>query len=232
MMYCIKCGVQLADSETQCPLCRTRVFHPDLPCGGGEALYPKEKYPAARRRSFWPQAMLTAIFLLPLLTVLLCDLQFNGGVTWSGYVMGALVAAYAIFVLPTWFKRYYPVIFVPCSFGAAGLYLLYINLFTGGDWFLSFALPLVGGVGILVTAVVTLMVYLPRGRFYIFGGAFMALGIFMLPVELLMDVTFSAFNFMGWSFYPMVALVLLGGLLIFLGICRPARETMERKFFL
>jgi hypothetical protein len=35
-----------------------------------------------------------------------------------------------------------------------------------------------------------------------------------------------------WSLYPLTALVLLGGMLIFLAICRPARETMERKFFL
>ena len=35
-MYCIKCGVELADSEKVCPLCGTRVFHPDLPCGSGE----------------------------------------------------------------------------------------------------------------------------------------------------------------------------------------------------
>ena len=41
-MYCIKCGVELADSERVCPLCGTRVFHPDLPCGqgGGRAALP------------------------------------------------------------------------------------------------------------------------------------------------------------------------------------------------
>jgi len=32
--------------------------------------------------------------------------------------------------------------------------------------------------------------------------------------------------------YPFVALVLLGGYLIFLGIHRPARESIERKFFI
>ena len=37
-MFCVKCGVELADSEKVCPLCGTRVFHPDLPCGSGEAL--------------------------------------------------------------------------------------------------------------------------------------------------------------------------------------------------
>ena len=29
-MYCVKCGVQLADTEKSCPLCGTRVYHPDL----------------------------------------------------------------------------------------------------------------------------------------------------------------------------------------------------------
>ena len=29
-MYCVKCGVRLADTEKVCPLCATRVYHPDL----------------------------------------------------------------------------------------------------------------------------------------------------------------------------------------------------------
>lgn len=44
-MYCIKCGVELADSERVCPLCGTRVFHPDLPCGQGEPPYPPADHP-------------------------------------------------------------------------------------------------------------------------------------------------------------------------------------------
>ena len=41
-MYCIKCGVELADSEKVCPLCGTRVFHPDLPQAQGEPPYPPQ----------------------------------------------------------------------------------------------------------------------------------------------------------------------------------------------
>lgn len=29
-MYCIKCGVKLADSEKKCPLCNTIVCHPEF----------------------------------------------------------------------------------------------------------------------------------------------------------------------------------------------------------
>jgi hypothetical protein len=50
--------------------------------------------------------------------------------------------------------------------------------------------------------------------------------------EFLSVITFGLDRFFGWSFYPLVVAGLLGGLLIFLAICRPARETMERKIFL
>ena len=51
-------------------------------------------------------------------------------------------------------------------------------------------------------------------------------------MELLLGITFDKLLFIGWSWYPLIALVLLGGMLIFLAICRPAREKMERRFFL
>lgn len=44
-MYCVQCGVKLADTEVRCPLCGTRVFHPDIFREEGERLYPAQKYP-------------------------------------------------------------------------------------------------------------------------------------------------------------------------------------------
>lgn len=231
-MYCIKCGVKLADTEKQCPLCGTVVFHPDIQRPEGERLYPASRYPSNKVSPWGVLAVVTTLFLLPLLITLLCDLQINGKVTWSGFVMGALMVAYVMLVLPYWFKKPNPVIFVPCSFAAIGLYVLYIDLATNGGWFLSFAFPVVGGVGLIVTAVVALLRYLRRGRLYIFGGAMIALGAFMLLMEFLMMITFDLPKFVAWSLYPLIALVLLGGMLIFLAISRPARENMERKFFI
>ena len=231
-MYCVNCGVRLADTENQCPLCKTTVCHPELLRNKEVPLYPQGQYPAAGIKSKGLQVFLTAAFLLPLLIVFLCDYQLNRQITWSGFVLGALFSGYVILVLPTWFRDPNPVIFVPCGFTAVGLYLLHINLITGGNWFLSFAFPILGGVGLIVTAVVTLIRYIRRGKLFIFGGAFIALGAFMLLVEFLLNLTFHIPTFFGWSLHPLIALVLLGGWLIFLGICRPARETMERKFFI
>jgi hypothetical protein len=48
----------------------------------------------------------------------------------------------------------------------------------------------------------------------------------------LINHTFGFSRFIGWSLYPLTTFALLGGILIFLAICRPARESMERIFFI
>lgn len=230
-MYCANCGVKLAHTEKNCPLCGLEAFHPALARTSGEPLFPPENRPASPSHPLAGAVLATVFFALPLLIVLLCDLEINHAVTWSGFVIGALLAGYVIFVLPSWFKNPNPVIFVPCGFLALELYLLYINLYTGGHWFLPFAFPVAGGIGILITTLVTLLRYIRRGRLYILGGTAIALGAFMPVMEFLLNCTFHRPHFAGWSFYPMTTLAVLGCFFIFLAICRPAREAMERKFF-
>ena len=231
-MYCVKCGVKLADTEKTCPLCQTIVFHPALTQPPAEPLYPKNHVPTPHVSSRALQIILTAAFLLPILICLQCDLMVNRHLDWAGYVIGSLITAYTVFVLPQWFRRPNPVVFCPIDFAAAGLFLLYINFTTGGHWFLSFAFPVTGFVGLLTTAVVVLLRYVRRGILYIIGGALLALGAFMPLMEYLLYLTFDSIGFWGWSFYPLTALVILGGTLIFLAINRHAREKMEKKFFI
>ncbi len=231
-MYCAKCGVKLADTEKVCPLCGTVVFHPDIQREEGQRLYPAGRNPNPKVSRWGTLIIVSTIFLLPMLLTLLCDMQINKTITWSGYVTGALLVGYEICVLPLWFRKPNPVIFVPCGFAAVGVYVLYINWVTGGNWFLSFAFPAIGYVAVVVTTVVTLLKYVRRGELYIFGGAVIAMGALMPLLEFLINLTFDKEKFLMWSFYPLIGLVLLGGMLIFLAVCRPARETMERKFFI
>lgn len=230
-MYCIQCGVKLSPSEEKCPLCGTVPYHPDIPREKGPGLYPTNHYPGAEVKPKVAQAVVLMLFLLPFVTTLLIDLRLNSAVTWSGYVMGGLTLAYVVLALPGWFRNPNPVVFVPCGFATAIGYLLYIDLATGGNWFMSFAFPVAGGVGLIVTAVVTLLRYVRRGWLYILGGGFIAFGAMMLLMEFLIVLTFAR-SFVGWSVYPLAAFVLLGGFLIFLGINDRVREIMERKMFI
>ena len=231
-MYCIKCGVELADSEKKCPLCNTHVFHPQLSGREAPGLYPPNQYPAKQVRPWGILTVISAVFLLPLLITLICDIQLSGGITWSGYVAGGLLTAYVVLILPAWFRKPNPVIFVPCDFLAVGLLLLYINLATGGRWFLTFAFPVVGFFGLVTTAVVTLTRYIRRGRLYIFGGAALVLGAFMPLMELLLNLTFRLPNVLLWSLYPLTTLVLVGGTLLVIAICRPLRESLSKRLFI
>ena len=126
---------------------------------------------------------LLILFLIPLLTTFLVDLQADGQISWFGFVAGALLLAYVIFALPLWFREPNPFVFVPCGFAAAALYLLYISLATGGKWFLPFALPVTAGLCIIASTLVVLLRCLRRGRLYIFGGGFILAGVFTLLIE-------------------------------------------------
>ena len=229
-MYCIKCGVKLSNTEKKCPLCNTVVCHPDFEQTAERPLYPSNKLPKSNSGSKALNGIVIILFLIPTLVCFFADWFLDGKIEWFGYVAGALLVSYIAFALPLWFKRPNPVIFIFCDFVTTALYLLYINIATGGNWFMSFAFPVVGGVCLITCTVVTLMYYLRRGKLYILGGAFMALGAFMLLIEFLMKITFDL-HFIGWSIYPLVVLLLFGGILIYLAVNSAAREMLERKLF-
>ena len=230
-MYCINCGVRLINEEEKCPLCGTVPYHPDVCPKPAQPIYPKQRLPRSTPNCTAMNVTVLILFLIPLLVTLLIDLRSDGRVTWFGFVAGALLLAYIILALPRWFRRPNPIIFVPCGFAAAAVYLLYISLATGGRWFLPFALPVTACAGLIVSAVVTLLRCLHRGKLYIFGGALMALGGLNVLIEFLLTVAFPL-RFAGWSLFPLIVLMLLGGWLLYLAINRSARAKVERKLFI
>lgn len=229
-MYCVNCGIKLGDAEEKCPLCSARTGEPIRRELTGPKLYPPNCYPDKTVKNGALNGTILFLFVMPLFITFVIDLQTPDGLSWFWYTLGALLLGYIIFALPLWFQKPNPVIFVPCDFGATALYLLLIDLMTGGKWFLSFALPLTFGIGLIITAVVTLLRYLKKGKLYVWGGGFLAMGGLLVLTELLIKLTFGV-DFIGWSIYPLIVLSVLGGLLIFLAINSSAREKMERRFF-
>lgn len=232
-MFCIKCGVELADSEKKCPLCGTVVFNPEMSRPDGAPPYPRERdiNPKNVNRSGL-LFVITMLFLLPIVTVFLCDWTINRRVLWSGYVIGAVLLLYIIAILPLWFRAPNPVIFIPVSFAAIAVYLLYINFATGGHWFLSFALPIVGGAGLIVTAAAALIKYVRRGYLFIFGGTLILAGAYNVLIEFLLNFTFDIHSKLMWSIYPLCICAILGIMLIVIGSSRTLRESLHKKFFL
>lgn len=231
-MYCIKCGAKLADSEIRCPLCATVVYHPELEVPQGETLYPQYRYPAPEVSSRAALIVVSTLMTIALLITLVIDLQINGEVTWSGFVAGGIGVAYIGLVMPFWFKRVNPVLYVPSVFVSVAVYLLYISCTTEGRWYFSFALPVTIYLGILITVQAWLLKRWRSRALPILGGGLIAVGVLMPLMEYLIYLTFSGITLVGWSLYPLISLVLLGAMLIFLAVNRRAREKMEEKFFI
>ena len=229
-MYCVKCGVRLEDTEKQCPLCLTRVYHPDIEMPDSPPTFPEGTVTEQRLKPFVPAVVMLVAFILPMLVTVITDLKLNETLSWSVYVIGALVIGYLIVGLPLWFEHPNPVIFAPPVFAAIIVFLLVIDLMTGGGWFMCFAFPVSGAISLISIAVITLSRYLPRAKLYIAGGAIMAFSALMPLIEFLL-VTYLSVEFVAWSIYPLIVGLLLGGLCIFIRASRPVREAAERKFF-
>lgn len=231
-MYCVNCGVKLADSEKVCPLCGTEVYHPQIQRGAGDRSYPRYSYPSQEVNSRDALIIISALFLLPAFITAICDIQINGHVSWSGYVIGGLTLAYAVFVFPFWLRKSRPVCLIPLWTVITAIYLFYINRSVGGTWFLSFALPVTVFLGALLSIFVALLHIIRKNRLYLYGATVITLGFFVLLIEYLIYITFSVSRFFGWSLYPLVILIILGIVLILLAGNKSYKEAMERKFYL
>ena len=232
-MYCVKCGVKLPEGAGKCPLCQLPAWRPEgIAPVPADSPYSGEYPPRVRRRARHAVcALITAIMAAVALSCLVGCLKTYGAVRWSGYVTLGLALVYAMAVLPCWFERPNPLVFVPVSFAAVAGYLLYICLYTGGHWFLSFAFPVVGVTALIVTAAVALYRYLPGRRLLITGALLIASGCSMMLLEFFAHITFSLPMFL-WSLYPVTACSLLGLFFLLAGLIPPLREALERRFFL
>ncbi len=229
-MYCVKCGVKLQNGAESCPLCGTPVLI-DLPREEAERktyseLYPKEK----DHTKFLALGLITVLMAAAALCVLIVCLELYGTASWSGYVMLALALAWIVLVLPFWFERWMPFIFLPVDIAAICGFLLYVCLKTGGKWFLSFAFPVTMITGAFVLAAVVFFRYVKGGKLFVAGGFLVAIGASCMLFELFSHITFRVPMFI-WSLYCVCLFCGIGLFLIIAGLIPPFRDYLERKFF-
>ena len=225
-MYCVKCGVKLQDHVEKCPLCQTPVWNPDA-FTAGDPIYPP-RLPEKKDTHLAVAIIISVIAALGAFIVYLVGSHVSG--IWSGITMLGIALFYLILVLPIWFPHLHPGVYFPVTHAATAGYLLYICHVTGGHWFLSFAMPIVLILCVIITTIAVLLRHVRHGRFFIFGSLFIALGIFNVLLELFEHITFALPMFL-WSPYSAGALTLFGLFLILAGIIPPLRHFLEKNFF-
>ncbi len=230
-MYCVKCGVKLQTGVKACPLCGTPVWCPETGEGPSPAATYSDRYPiVSRQKRLAIMGSLTVTMLAAMIACFTIDLNTTGGMGWSFYVIAGTASFYFAFLLPFWFRRPHPMIFVPVAFVSVCVLLFLISVHTGGRWFWTFAFPLTVLLAFLTIGAVALYRYVKRGAVFITGGLLMAIGGSCLLAELFEHLTFRTPLFV-WSPYAAAVFFLFGSFLILAGIIRPLREYLERRFF-
>lgn len=228
-MYCVKCGVKLTDGAKACPLCQTPVLYSDG--AAAEERY-SDRYPAEHRHGKYVLlALLTAVIVAAGLICLILCLKTFGRASWSGYVLLGLALAWIVLILPLWFRRWHPFVFLSVDIAAICGFLVYVNGVTGGHWFLPFAFPVTMLMGALLLAAVALFRRVQRGRLRLTAVLIICVGLSCMLIELFEHIAFGTKMFL-WSLYCVSVFGAIGLFLLIASLIPPLKAFLERKFFI
>lgn len=235
MSYCVNCGVELENTERSCPLCGTEVINPRSPWQPPEHSFFSDKHesePSAVSKKY-VSAVLCLLLLIPMFVVVFCDLISTGGINWSPYVVGGILLMMVWFLFPLFFKRYLVAVFLPLDALCTALYLLLIEVTTGGEWFLSLALPMC----VAACAFSLLYVMLFRNRkdttlLVRLAAAFFMLGVFAMVIELILNTFLQKPFMLLWSQYVLIPCASLTVALIVIDSSHNFKDAIRRRIFL
>ena len=227
-MYCVKCGVKLQEGVQSCPLCETPVWNPEG--AAPTPSYPDRMPPYYRESDLTGAVVMTILCAVAEIVILTVGFKLDGQQRWVGYAVWGILLFYIVAVLPKWFRRPKGEIFVPIDHLAVALYVLYICRKTGGNWYMSFAFPVILTSCLLSTAMICLLKYVRKGRLYIFGGFLILLGFFTVLIEFLEHISFGTEMF-RWSLYSLTGFAGAGLFLIIAGMIPSIRHNLEKRFF-
>lgn len=232
--YCVNCGVELADSEKYCPLCNAEVINPQSPWEEPEERpYPKYFVSFIKRIDRRYFATLAGMFLIiPILVTIIYDLLPGDGITWSAYVVGAMALIFVFLVLPFYFKRYHTVIFLALNCAAVLLYLFFIERMNGGSWFMGVGMPVT--ISASVCVIVLALLFTKKKHMGLFIKAaliLLAVGVFVLSVELILHMSGTGVLMINWSFYAFVPCTILAVMAFVLEHRKNLKESIKRRLF-
>ena len=236
MSYCVNCGVELADSQAQCPLCGERVVNPaaKIAPGTGEAPYP----PATPRispkfKSGFAALLAALILLIPIGLCLFNDFSDDGHIGWSLLVSGGEMLLFVIVFGPFLFKRYRPLLSAFVDGVCITGYLLLIAFVTDGDWFLRLALPLAVAASVFACVIVFLFTRRKHVGFFVKVGSILLLcGAYTVAIEWCVSSYVDALRFTGWSVYALVPCIIVGVVAFILHGSPAVKEELRRRFFI
>lgn len=229
MSYCVNCGVELAPSEKNCPLCGVEVINPaQIAPEKPWQPYPHRDDPfIAQINRRFIAAMITIALAFPMAICLAIDYTYSGQLGWSLFVAGALSMLWCWLAPAFLYKKalFLPVM-LPISGSLLGfLYLVEYLTAPAVRWFVPLAMPLVLLLTVLAGAVTLLTRHHVIRGFAIPAAILIAAGLMAAGTDLLITLMLEQRWILSWSWF--VLLPSLAAAAIFLLIARRQKMRTE-----
>mgnify|MGYP000937118607 CR=1 FL=1 len=233
MPYCVHCGVEMAPSEKSCPLCQTLVQDPACPWTPPESMpYPERVEEVFKHIDLrYGRSLAVLVLLIPALVVLAVNLLSSGSITWSLYVIGALVCVYCWFLVPLFYRFRRPYAYIAIDFITLALYLLLIARMTGGRaWYMGIALPVLAAMVILVQLVILAIRRLEWQPLERAAVVCLLVAGFLVAIDAIADL-YTGQVFLNWSVYAGLPLLVLAGVFLVLEKKRGLKDAIKKRLF-
>lgn len=233
MPYCVHCGVEMAPSEKSCPLCQTLVQDPACPWTPPESMpYPERVEEVFKHIDLrYGRSLAVLVLLIPALVVLAVNLLSSGSITWSLYVIGALVCVYCWFLVPLFYCFRRPYAYIAIDFITLALYLLLIARMTGGRaWYMGIALPVLAAMVILVQLVILAIRRLEWQPLERAAVVCLLVAGFLVAIDAIADL-YTGQVFLNWSVYAGLPLLVLAGVFLVLEKKRGLKDAIKKRLF-
>ncbi len=235
MAYCVNCGVELAASEKRCPLCGIKVIRPE---GMEEekstsTLYPPD-IPSVHMgfRELLPA--LAVLLLIPILICVICDMLITQKLTWSTYVISAMMLAYVYIFTPFMFKKKRSVLYISSCTLATLLFLFFLSekVTTATKWFSPLGLPICLSAGILLILLMLVFEKVKNKKLIKAASIFFAVALFTVLINIFVNMFFKMQNIVSWSLYSATPCVIIGIVLLMIDRNTRIKAEAKRRFFI
>ncbi|MBS6395668.1 MAG: hypothetical protein KH452_00760 [Clostridiales bacterium] len=230
MSYCIKCGVELDSTCTVCPLCNTKVYHPEItPDLMSPTPFPTKKGNAAPVQRSDTTILISVILAVTAVVCGLLNLLVFKNSAWSLYVIGgcALLWVFCLPVFFLWLNRYISILLD--GFGIALYFGMIAFLHPGRGWYTSLALPVV----VLASGLLMLFLFCVRRKhasILLRSVVILAeTAVFAAALELLIDHYRGIPLGLSWSAVVLTCCVIIDAALVTIIRRSRLREEVRRR---
>ena len=229
MSYCVNCGVRLAKSEHICPLCNTKVINPNkikeeyVPAYSSQI----EKFKTINYK-FLSKLIVLVLLSLGLITIL-CDLIITSRISWSIYVMSAVLLLSSLFTFP-FVKNIYITFSITLITTELLLFVIaYLN--NGMQWYIYLVLPFVFIFWCYIMICTRFLAKKSKGFLRRIVLCFLFSSVALMAIESGIDLYNNNLN-LTWSLYAALPIVIISIILFIISFNRKLIEEIKQRIFI